>query len=396
METAPNASKYKLNIYKFYIFSFILGIHTVRGVYIPYMMEWGGLTFFQIMILQSYFMFMIFLLEIPSGAIADRIGRNAALMLSGMTVAIAAFTYCIIPNIFLFFLAETFWAFSLALSSGTDEAFLFNTLKTMDQEKKLPKILSRNQTMNLIALTISAPLGSIIAEFISLQFTMFCLGLIYLGAFLVSLTFKEPKIENAQKSQRYLTILKEGFLELRKNRILRILCFDRVFIGVLTYFLFWTYQVYLGQINIPIILFGFITALMNIVNMLFTLLIPWLLKKLKKKLIFLIIVDLLIGFSYIFLGFTLNPILGIILLLTIVAFGYPRFLIYVNGINKQIESENRATVLSTVNMFGSFLMAIIYPFIGLAVEWNLFVVFLIIGIVILIFTALTRVKNDFL
>jgi len=92
----------------------------------------------------------------------------------------------------------------------------------------------------------------------------------------------------------------------------------------------------------------------------------------------------------------LNPILGIILLLTIVAFGYPRFLIYVNGINKQIESENRATVLSTVNMFGSFLMAIIYPFIGLAVEWNLFVVFLIIGIVILIFTALTRVKNDFL
>ena len=33
---------YKSNILKVYIFSFILGIHTVRGVYIPFMTTWGG------------------------------------------------------------------------------------------------------------------------------------------------------------------------------------------------------------------------------------------------------------------------------------------------------------------------------------------------------------------
>ena len=84
------------------------------------------------------------------------------------------------------------------------------------------------------------------------------------------------------------------------------------------------------------------------------------------------------------------------MLLTITGFGYPRYLIYVNGINNQIGTENRATVLSTINMFGSLIMAIIYPFIGIIVEWNLFVVFIIIGILILIFTASTRVKNDYL
>ncbi|MFX1573810.1 MAG: MFS transporter [Promethearchaeota archaeon] len=396
METVSTSKNYKLNIYKFYIFNIILGIHTVRGVYIPFMMEWGGLTFFQIMMLQSYFTFMIFIFEIPSGAIADRIGRNYALMLSGVFVTLAALTYSIIPNILLFFLAETFWAFSLALSSGTDEAFLFNTLKTMDKEKELPKIISRNQSLNLIALTLSAPLGSIIAEFISLQFTMFCLAIIYSGATLVSLTFKEPKIGITHQSQKYLAIIKEGFHELRRNKILRVLCFDRVFIGVLTYFLFWTYQVYLGQVNIPLIWFGFITAFMNIVNMVFTLLIPWFLKSFKKKLVFLIIIDLIIGCAYILLGFTINPILGVLLILTIVAFGYPRYLVYVNGINRQIKSENRATVLSTINMFRSFLAAIIYPFIGIFVEWNLFAVFILTGILILIFTVLTRVKNEYL
>ncbi|MFX0042070.1 MAG: MFS transporter [Candidatus Hodarchaeota archaeon] len=396
MESIPPVKKYKSNISKLYIFYFIMGIHTVRGVYIPFMMDWGGLTFFQIMILQSYFMLMIFLLEIPSGAIADHIGRNIALMLSALSVAIAAFTYSIAPNILLFFLAETFWAFSSALFSGTQEAFTFNTLKTMDEEKRLPNILGRFQTINLIALTVSAPLGGVIAEFISLQFTMTFLSFIYIGGFLISLTFREPKIVNKKKSQRYLTILKDGFHELKKNKILRILCFDRVFIGVLTFFLFWTYQIYLGEININRFWFGFILAAMNIINMIFTLLIPWLLRLFKKKMIFLIIIDLVIGTTFILLGITVNPILGIILLLVIAAFGYPRYLIYVNGINKQIESENRATVLSTINMFGSFLMAIAYPFIGLIVEWNPFVVFIIIGIMILFFTLFTRVKNEYL
>jgi hypothetical protein len=48
------------------------------------------------------------------------------------------------------------WAFGAALFSGTDEAFLYNTLKTMSDEDNLPNILGRIQTINLIALTISA------------------------------------------------------------------------------------------------------------------------------------------------------------------------------------------------------------------------------------------------
>ncbi|NVM35625.1 MAG: hypothetical protein HWN81_08515, partial [Candidatus Lokiarchaeota archaeon] len=71
-------------------------------------------------------------------------------------------------------------------------------------------------------------------------------------------------------------------------------------------------------------------------------------------------------------------------------------LIYVNGINKQIESEDRATVLSTINMFGSLIMAIIYPFVGLIFMWNFFVVFIILGILILILTLFTRVKSEYL
>ncbi len=388
--------KCRSNIKRTYIFYFILGIHTVRGVYVPFLMDWGGLNFFEIMILQSFFTFCIFLLEIPSGAIADFLGRTKGLSLGAAMVSLAALLYSIIPNFFLFLLAEGVWAFAMALISGTDEAFMYSNLKHLGEEEKLPKVLGRIQTISLIALTISAPIGSIMAQVISLQFTMNFLAITFFIAFIASLFLYEPPLENGMASKDYLHIIKSGFKELKENKILRILCFDRVLIDVLVFFMFWLYQPYLSAIQVPIFMFGFITAMMNIINAVFMNLIPKMSKNFKNQRLFLILVDIIIGTAYIILGLTTNIILGIIILLIIVGFGYPRALIYVNGINKQVESDNRATVLSTVNMFGSLARAIIYPFIGLIVMWNVFAVFIVIGILIILFALSTRVKKEYL
>jgi len=340
---------------------------------------------------------MIFILEIPSGAIADYLGRKKGLILSAMTVVLAAFSYSIIPNIILLYLAETLWAFSIALISGTDESFLFNSLKMIGKEDHLPRVMGNIHVMNLVALTISPPLGSIIAEFVSLQFTMTCLGIIYIGAFITSLTYHEPELFNKKKSERYLTIIKDGFKELKKNEILGILCFDRLFINVFIYLLFWTYQPYLTAIGVPLLTWGFILSLMNLTNAGFSYLFPKILNKLKRKIVFLISVNIINGLAFIFLAITSNPFIGAIFLLLIVGFGYPRSLIYIHGINIQIASENRATVLSTINMFQSLLMAVLYLFIGFAVEiWGIFWFFLINGTIILILTLFTQAKSSYL
>jgi cyanate permease len=160
--------------------------------------------------------------------------------------------------------------------------------------------------------------------------------------------------------------------------------------------MFWTYQVYLQAINIPIGWFGFILAVMNIVNAIFTSLIPIILKSSKNKKSILILINLINGIAYLFLGMTTLIPLGLAIILTIVAFGYTRYLIFVDGINIQIESENRATVLSTINMFGSLLRAILYPFVGFLVELNVFYFFIGTGALILLFTIFTRSKSEYL
>lgn len=398
MAEKENSPSYKSNIYKYYIYQFIFGIHTVRGVYFAYMTDWGGLNFFEIMALQSYFMFIIFIFEIPSGAIADYVGRKMALILSSISVIGAAFMYSIYPSIILFIFAESLWALSIALSSGTNEAFLYSSLKTYKAEKKISKIQGNNQTINLIALTLSAPLGSIIAEYISLQFTMTCLAFVYIASLVVALTFREPPFKKKETEEKsYFTIIKQGFIELRDNKILTILCFDRLFINVLIFLLFWTYQPYLESLGVPLVLWGFISAGMNITNAVFSFIIPRILNNVKSKLLFLVIIDLINGIAFLLMGFnSFNPILGIILILIIVAFGYSRFLIYVNGINRQIEAEERATVLSTINMFQSFFMAIMNLIIGIIGTINVFFIFIFVGGAIIVFTIFTRMKNKYL
>ncbi|MFX0140273.1 MAG: hypothetical protein ACFFDN_41920, partial [Candidatus Hodarchaeota archaeon] len=66
------------------------------------------------------------------------------------------------------------------------------------------------------------------------------------------------------------------------------------------------------------------------------------------------------------------------------------------GINKQIETENRATVISTINMLASVIRAILYPLVGYFVMWNLSITFILLGTLIIVFTLISRIKNEYL
>ena len=396
MSKKDPSQQFKSNIWKIYVYVFFHGLNTVVGVMVPFFTIWGKISFVEVMFLQSYFTFIIFILEIPSGAIADFFGRKWGLSLAAFVLALAVLAYSSIPNISMFIIGETLWAFGSALISGTDEALIFSTLKELGEEEKLPKILGRTHSFFLIALTISGPLGSIMAELISLQFTMTFLFFPYLIAGFVAITFKNPSKAKKDKTQNYLAIIKEGFKELRKNKILRILSIDRILVGTLVFFLFWTYQPYLLELNLPLFYLGFISSIITISDLVFSNFIPNLFKRTKYKRTYLIISTLVVGISFVIMGFTTFVPFSILLVVLIAAFGYTRWILFINGINNQIESENRATVLSTINMFGSIFSAIFYPIIGYLVMWNIFGATIIIGALIILLTLFSRVKNEYL
>ena len=387
---------FESNLWKLHLFQLFAGFHLISGVLLPFFLLWGKITFIEIMLLQSYFTIMIVIFEIPCGAISDYISRKFSLFLGGLATAFAALIYSSFPNIFIFIIGETIFALGFSLLSGTGEAFVFDTLRKLGREEEMAKMMAKNRSFFLAGIGISAPIGSLITLFFPINFVMAFMFFPFILAALVSSFLKEPNHDLERKSSNYLTVVKSGFRELKKNSTVRVLAFDFIIIDVLVFLLIWMYQLYLGTLLVPLLFFGFVAASMTLTQIIFFNLVPKLKQRFKNKKLFLLIYTLIPGIAYILLAFTEFTLIGIALILLIIGVGFSRNIIFVGGINKNIEEENRATVLSTISMMRCFIITILYPIIGLLVMWNLRYTFIILGLSIILLALLSRVKNEHL
>lgn len=390
-------TNWKLNILKLYLFNFLMGFHMISGILLPFFLTWGKLTFVEIMILQSFFTLMILVLEIPCGAISDYISRKFSLILGALSTALAALIYGSFSSIFIFMIGETLFALGNSLISGTDTAFLYDTLKKMNRGDQLTKFAARNRSFLLLGITLSAPIGSLIGSAISLNLVMILMFVPFTIAVIISISFKEPLIEEKNlESSNYFQVIKTGFKELSNNKVLRILAFDLVIGESMTFFLIWTYQVYLDKLYFPLEFFGLISASMTITQLVFTNLIHSFKKRFKNTRRFLQMYTVIPGLGFIFMALIYFTPVSITLILIVIGFGFTRNLIFIQGINKQIESNNRATVISTINMITCMIRTLFYPLIGILVMMNLNLTFLSLGAIILVLGFFTRVKQKYL
>lgn len=179
-----NSSNFERNIWKICIFKFFISLHFIGGVIVPFFTDWGKISFTQVMILQSWFMLWILLLEIPTGVVADYFCRKHSLVLAAIVNSIAALVYASMPNFYIFLLGEVLWAMSEALLSGAFEAFVYDFLKILDEEKISKKVFGRVESFGLAGFMVGAPIGSVIAAQFGLRAPMLLLVIPFTIAFI--------------------------------------------------------------------------------------------------------------------------------------------------------------------------------------------------------------------
>ncbi|MFH2028396.1 MAG: MFS transporter, partial [Nanoarchaeota archaeon] len=370
-------------------------MHFFAGVMIPFFTIWGGITFAQVMILQSFFVFSKFALEIPTGTIADRFGRKTSIILSVIITALAVVLYATYPSFYIFLAAEFLWALGFALLSGADEALVYDSLKKIKQEKESKKIFAKLGSFELIGIMVASPIGSIIAQHIGLRYSMIFMVLPFTAAVIVASTLKEPRFKRRRETD-YWNMMFEGVKYFKKHRILKILAFDRLSIFILSFMIIWLYQPVLQNLNIHIIYFGFVNSLMLVGEVLVINNFVKLERLSGSKKRYLLLSALISGIAFIILGLTDIPAIVVALFIVIASFGLVRDVLFKSYMNKYIESKNRATVISTVAMLGSFAIGILYPIIGYLVEWSLQYTLIIIGLMIIICAIFSKVKEEHL
>jgi MFS family permease len=386
----------KSNIWKMYLFRFFISLHLIGGVLVPFFLNYGHISFFQIMLLQSWFILWVMIFEIPTGAIGDHLGRKPTLIIAAIVNAIGVLIYSSVPNFYVFMLGEFLWAFASATGSGTDESLVYDTLKVIKQERTSKKILGRFESIGMIGIMIAAPIGSFIAASLGLRWAMLLMAIPFTMAAITAFTLKEPIIRKINEGSRYLKTLMKGAKYFYSHKILRILAFDAVIIEILIFFIIWLYQPKLMQLQFNIAYFGIVLALMSGLEALIMNNFRFLEKIVGSKKMYLLLTALIPGICLILLGLTSNITLSIILIVLTGGLGLSRWILFSNYMHKYIKSSNRATVMSTIFMFQTLGMGITYPLVGLLVGWSLSYTLIIIGILTVAVAIISKVEENHL
>ena len=84
-----------------------------------------------------------FLLEIPSGYISDKFGHKKTLVLTKIFALISLLLFIFADSLIYFILGSIFLSLQFAFKSGTDSAFMHNTLTALKRERDFTKVMSR-------------------------------------------------------------------------------------------------------------------------------------------------------------------------------------------------------------------------------------------------------------
>src|SRR3989344_238738 len=233
-----NGGRNRRNIQLCYVFDVLLNLHFTSAILVPFFTQWAHLSFTQMHLIQSWFLLWIFILEVPTGVIADRFGKKFSVALGALIGAVGLFIYGMIPNFWLFLLAEFLGALSLTLISGAYEAMVYDTLAASGTETESKKVFGRSHSFRMTGILIAAPIGSFIAAHTALNVPMLVEAFALVGAMVIALAISQPKLGDGHEIevQNYLDIAKKGLAFLRGHVATRKIAFQMSIVGGPGYF----------------------------------------------------------------------------------------------------------------------------------------------------------------
>ena len=366
--------KTKSVIWRYYAYSLLSNLWFIGAILVPFFTIWGHVSLFQVLILQSWYSFWYFIFEVPTGIIADKIGRKYTLTLGAVICAVGLVTYSVYPNFILFMLGEFILALGSSLASGADEAILYEILKEQGNESEGKKYFGRGKSFELTGILLGGLFGGILASKFGLNAPFYLSTIPVLIAGGIAWTLNEPKIhsDRLKKGKESLFItLRQGYTFLLQHKTLRLLALDSIVVSTTAYFALWLYQPLLQHLGIAIALFGLFQVLLTGTQIVASHNFTFLEKLFGSAKGYLRFSALATGGSFLLVALFPNLVTVILFILLAGGLGMSRSTLLSSYMQQYIPSEQRATVLSSVSTFSRLAIALSNPLVGLAATHSL-------------------------
>ncbi len=365
-----------VNIRLFIIFRVLFNARFYYPVFTILFLDFG-LTIEQFALLNTVWAVTIVLAEVPSGAMADILGRKYLMVMTSLFMVAEMSLLAFIP------LGNTkliFWAFLVnrilsglaeAMSSGADEAIAYDSLVAEGDPDDWPKVLSMQMRLRSFASILTMTLGALIydpdiinrllgwAGFsihvnqqISMRFPIYFTLILAILAVITTLGMEEEKEDKTDPSDfnisgAFKLTLQAGIWITRTPFAITIILFGMCLDHILRMIITMSSQ-YFRLIDLPEASFGLIGSALAVLGLITPKIAEYMAKNNSASinLYWVTAISLagLFGLSGFFPYFGLLPMALIFIAITFVSFFTSHYL------NQITESSQRATVLSFKGM----------------------------------------------
>ena len=348
--------------------SFIWGINTL------FLLD-AGLSITQAFAANAFFTAGQVLFEVPTGIVADTLGRRASYLLGSATLFASTILYLLMWQT-----SGPFWAWAVismllglgfTFFSGATEAWLVDGLNAAKYKGTLESVLAKGAIASGVAMLTGTLAGGVIAQFTNLGVPYILRAVMLCLTFILAFGFMRDDGFTPRRSSSFLKEIRSVFKSSLKygirNPPVRWLMLSAPFAGGIGMFAFYAMQPYLLELYggpESYAIAGIAAAIVAGAQIIGGLIVPYAGKIFHRRTTLLLVGSALSAAALALMGFI--PIFWVVLVLLTVwsivfAATGPIRQSYINGL---IPSEQRATVLSSDNLFSSSGGVIFQPALG--------------------------------
>ncbi|MDH4195897.1 MAG: MFS transporter, partial [Candidatus Aminicenantes bacterium] len=150
------------NFWRVYLYKFLGEFYLIVPVLIPYYQA-NGLGRSSVFLIQAAYTLAVLALEIPSGYLADVVGRRRTLIMAGVFFPLGLVAYALGRSFAAFVAAELILALGNSLRSGCDSALLYDSLVELGRPEDYKKFEGRSFFFTRVGTASAAALGGALA-----------------------------------------------------------------------------------------------------------------------------------------------------------------------------------------------------------------------------------------
>lgn len=361
----PMKSKLKRNIWLLYIFSFFWLSMVIISVIVPFF-ESRGLSLAEVYYLQAIFAFFVVSFEVPSGYIADMLGRKNALVAGSLFHGIGFTWLCYAQGFAELAAVEFFLGVGSSLLSGADLSLLYDSQQALDESvEQRTRGIANIRFIKSIAEGVSALVGGALVA-ISFDATVGVNAVVAWVPLAISIFLVEAPFTRMESGQHWGNLRKIVSHMLLGDRLLRLVCFGITLFGLMTFLVVWMMQPYWQAQGVPLTTFGLLWAAQSFLFAIATrLCIPLEARFGARPVLVIMAVLPVVGY------FGMSAVGGAIGILFGFAFAISRGLnqvLLTDALNRRVPSAFRSTANSLTSFMFRGAYIITGPIVGLMTE----------------------------